>query len=222
MESDNLMGLVRLRIPDVSRIAALFARAFQDDPLMCYAIPDVRQRRRLLPWLMGLNARYGCRYGEVYCTPEYTGAAIWLPPGQTAYTLWRMLRAGMFVAPLRLSWPMLRRLATVESRAQALHERYAPGPHWYLAQIGVEPAFQRQGIASRLLRPMLARADAAGLPCYLETENPANITIYQRYGFQVVAEDAVPAGPHIWAMLRQTSPDLTPGPSPTARGEPER
>jgi ribosomal protein S18 acetylase RimI-like enzyme len=151
---------------------------------------------------MGLNVRYGCRYGEVYHTPDYTGAAIWLPPGQTAYTLWRMLRAGMFVAPLRLPWPMLRRLATVESRAQALHERYAPGSHWYLAQIGVEPAFQRQGIASRLLRPMLVRADAAGLPCYLETENPANIGIYQRYGFQVVAEDAMVNGPHIWAMVR--------------------
>jgi ribosomal protein S18 acetylase RimI-like enzyme len=202
MESDNLMGLVRLGISDARRIAVLFARAFQDDPLMRYAIPDARQRRRLLPTLMGLNVRYGCRYGEVYHTPDYTGAAIWLPPGQTAYTLWRMLRAGMFVAPLRLPWPMLRRLATVESRAQALHERYTPGSHWYLAQIGVEPALQRQGVASRLLRPMLARADAAGLPCYLETENPANIGIYQRYGFQVVAEDAVVNGPHIWAMVR--------------------
>ena len=49
---------------------------------------------------------------------------------------------------------------------------------------------------------MLARVDAAGLPCYLETENPANIGIYQRYGFQVVAEDAMVNGPHIWAMVR--------------------
>lgn len=203
MENEHLLGLARAGTPDARRIAALFARAFQDDPLMRYAIPNAQQRRRLLPWLMGLNARYGCRYGEVYYTPEFTGAAIWLPPGRTVYTLWRMLRAGMFVAPLRLPWPVLRRLASVESRAQALHERYAPETHWYLAQIGVEPGLQRQGIASHLLRPMLARADAAGLPCYLETENPANISIYQRYGFSVVAEDAVPAaGPHIWAMVR--------------------
>lgn len=203
MENDNLIGLTRAGTPDVGRIAALFARAFQDDPLMRYAIPDARQRRRLLPSLMSLNVRYGCRYGEVYTTLELTGAAIWLAPEQATYTLWRMLRAGMFVAPLRLPWPMLRRLASVESRAQALHERYAPETHWYLAQIGVEPTLQRQGIASRLLRPMLARADAVALPCYLETENPANISIYQRHGFRVVAEDAaVAAGPHIWAMVR--------------------
>lgn len=202
MANGDITGRVRAGKSDAGRIAALFARAFQNDPLMRYAIPDAQQRRRLLPTLMGLNVRYGCRYGEVHHTPEYTGAAIWLPPGQTAYTLWRLLRAGMFIAPLRLPWPVLRRLATVESRARALHERYAPGSHWYLAQIGVEPAFQRQGIASRLLRPMLARADAAGLPCYLETENAANVAVYQRYGFQVVAEDVVSAGLHIWAMLR--------------------
>ncbi len=64
------------------------------------------------------------------------------------------------------------------------------------------PALQRQGIATRLLRPMLARADAAGLPCYLETENAANIGVYQRHGFHVVGEDAVSSGPHIWATLR--------------------
>jgi len=75
-------------------------------------------------------------------------------------------------------------------------------PHWYLAQIGVEPALQRQGLATWLLRPMLARIDTVGLPCYLETENATNISIYQRYGFQVVADDAVPDGPHIWAMRR--------------------
>ncbi|HEY1389771.1 MAG TPA: GNAT family N-acetyltransferase [Ktedonobacterales bacterium] len=202
MENEDPTGLARAGTSDVRRIAALFARAFQDDPLMRYAIPDAQRRRRLLPRLMRLNVRYGCRYGEVYCTPEYTGAAIWLPPGDATYTLWRMLCAGMFVAPLRLPWPVLRRLAAVESRAQSLHERYAPDPHWYLAQIGVEPALQRQGIATRLLRPMLARIDSARLPCYLETENPANIPIYQRYGFQVAAEDAVPDGPRIWAMVR--------------------
>ena len=205
MASDDLKYLARAEMADARRVAALLARAFQDDPLMRYAIPDAHKRGQLLPWLIGLNVRYGCRYGEVYRTPEYTGAAIWLPPNHATYTLWRMLRAGMFVAPLRLPWPMLRRLAAVESRAQSLHERHTPWPHWYLAQIGVEPARQRQGIASRLLRPMLARMDVAGLPCYLETENAANISIYQRHGFQVVAEDAAPDGPHIWAMVRVTA-----------------
>ncbi|HEX9058477.1 MAG TPA: hypothetical protein VF818_13195, partial [Ktedonobacterales bacterium] len=62
------LGLTRIRVgsADVVRVAALLARAFDDDALMHYAIPDARQRHRLLPWIIGLNVRYGCRYGTVY------------------------------------------------------------------------------------------------------------------------------------------------------------
>jgi ribosomal protein S18 acetylase RimI-like enzyme len=196
-------GLVRANLGDAGRIAAMLARAFQDDALMCYAVPDAHQRRRLLPWLIGLNVRFGCRYGEVWATRDYAGAAVWLPPRQATLTPWRMLRVGMLVAPLRVRWSILRRLATAGAYATALHERYAPEPHWYLSQLGVEPARQRQGIGSRLLRPMLARMDADGLPCYLETEHEANLAFYQRHKFAVVADGAVPeGGPRIWAMVR--------------------
>lgn len=201
-------GSIRIGIGDREnrrRVAEVLARAFQDDPLMRYAFPDAGQRRQLLPWLIGLNVCYGCRYGEVYATAGYEGAAIWFPPGQTTMTLWRMLRVGMFAAPLRIRWPVLRRLADIGSRSAALQARSLSGPHWYLAQIGVEPSRQREGIASRLLRPMLARLDAAGLPCSLETENAANLAVYERYGFRLAAEDVVPDsgdGLHIWAMAR--------------------
>ncbi|HEU5348131.1 MAG TPA: GNAT family N-acetyltransferase [Ktedonobacterales bacterium] len=209
MTSASPADLIRVGMADTRRAAETLARAFQDDPLMRYVMPDGDERHRLLPWLIGLNVRYGCRYGEVYATRGYTGCAVWLPPGQTRMTLWRMMRAGMLVAPLRMRWPILRRLALAGNHAAALHERCAPGPHWYLSQLGVEPSQQRQGIASRLLRPMLARIDATALPCYLETENPANVAFYQRHGFRVVAEQAWPGGePGIWAMLRVESGEV--------------
>ncbi|MGE5334399.1 MAG: GNAT family N-acetyltransferase [Nitrososphaerota archaeon] len=201
--SDGLADLIRVGMADTYRAAAVLARAFQDDPAMRYAMPDADERRRLLPWLIGFNVRYGCRYGEVYATPEYGGVAIWLPPEQPRFTFWRMVRAGMLAAPIRLRWSVVRRLMAVEGTAATLHERCAPEPHWYLSQVGVEPSQQRQGIASRLLRPMLARIDAAALPCYLETENAANVAFYQRHGFQIAAETVAPrGGPRVWAMLR--------------------
>jgi GNAT superfamily N-acetyltransferase len=208
---DPALGLTRIGRADVARVAALLARAFAEDPLMRYAIPDASDRHRLLPWLIGLNVRDGCRYGAVYATGGFEGAAVWFLPGRTRRTLWRMVCSGMVAAPLRVRWSILRRLAVVEAHAQALHERYAPAsePHWYLAQLGVEPVLQRQGSASRLLRPVLAYLDAQALPlpCYLETEREANIAFYEHFGFRVVAEDTgLPAGLHIWAMLRAARP----------------
>jgi ribosomal protein S18 acetylase RimI-like enzyme len=203
-------GLIRIGSVDIARVAALLARAFDDDPFMRYAIPDPRQRRQILPWIIGLNLRDACRAGAVYATAGFEGAALWLPPGRWRRTPWRILRAGMLAAPLRIPWPVLRRLAGVEAHAQALHERCAPAsaPHWYLAQTGVEPALRRHGVASLLLQPMLEHLDAHALPCYLETENAANVAFYERFGFRLVAEDAgLPAGLRIWAMLR---PPLVP------------
>lgn len=203
MDDDDQPGAVRVRLTDASRVAALLARAFQDDPLMTYAVPDAEERRRVLPWLIRLNVRYGCRYGAVYATPGYEGAAIWFPPGETTMTPWRMLRSGMLAAPFRIRWPVLQRLAVAGKVAQDLHERHAPQPHWYLSQIGVEPSSQQQGVASRLLRPMLARSDADALLCYLETEHEPNVALYQRFGFRVVGVTGViSGGPRLWAMLR--------------------
>lgn len=199
----NLVPLTRVSMADVPLVAVILARAFQDDPLMRFAMPDGDERRSVLPWLISFNVRYGCHYGEVYATPGFRGAVIWLPPEHPRFTLWRMMRAGMLAVPFQLPWSVIQRLMLGEGTAAALHERCVRGPHWYLSQIGVDPLHQCQGLASRLLWPMLTRIDASGLPCYLETENPVNISLYQRFGFQVVGEDAVPHGDlHIWAMVR--------------------
>jgi ribosomal protein S18 acetylase RimI-like enzyme len=80
----------------------------------------------------------------------------------------------------------------------------AGGPHWYLAGIGVDPAEQRQGVGSALLRPGVEGAERAGLPAVLLTNNEANISFYARHGFEVEREDETPqGGPRAWAMVKR-------------------
>src|SRR6266849_3061500 len=60
------------------------------------------------------------------------------------------------------------------------------------------------GMAGLLIQPTLARADAEGLPCYLETENPRNVPFYQKHGFKVMSEGEVTSCRlHVWSMLRE-------------------
>src|SRR5260221_95631 len=69
---------------------------------------------------------------------------------------------------------------------------------------GVDPPYQGQSIGGMLIQPVLARADAEGLPCYLETENPRNVPFYQKHGFKVMSEDEVTnCRLHVWSMLRE-------------------
>jgi hypothetical protein len=49
----------------------------------------------------------------------------------------------------------------------------------------------------------LDRCDAEYAPAYLESSNPDNIPYYQRFGFEVTGELALPeGGPSLWPMWR--------------------
>jgi ribosomal protein S18 acetylase RimI-like enzyme len=77
-------------------------------------------------------------------------------------------------------------------------------PHWYLMALGVEPARQGQGIGGRLIRPVLAQADRAGVLCYLETETERNVAFYQKHGFVVAESGPVPGhNLPLWMMVRE-------------------
>ena len=51
------------------------------------------------------------------------------------------------------------------------------------------------------MRPVLARADAAGHPVYLETHREANVRFYGRHGFEMVGDDVVD-GLRVWGLRR--------------------
>ncbi|HYB53912.1 MAG TPA: GNAT family N-acetyltransferase, partial [Thermoanaerobaculia bacterium] len=76
-------------------------------------------------------------------------------------------------------------------------------PHWYLPMIGVEPMAQRRGLGAELMRHGVARCDREGTLAYLESSNPRNISLYLRFGFDVLDEIRVGAAPLVTPMLRR-------------------
>ena len=59
-------------------------------------------------------------------------------------------------------------------------------PHWYLPAIGVEPMMQRKGYGSVLMEHGVSVCDDQKVAAYLESTNPTNIPLYERFGFDVV------------------------------------
>ncbi|MEM1370171.1 MAG: GNAT family N-acetyltransferase [Cyanobacteria bacterium P01_H01_bin.15] len=75
--------------------------------------------------------------------------------------------------------------------------------NFYLHALGVKARFRRQGVGSRLLAHGLAMADQAQMPTYLENSNEANLSLYQKHGFEVIEKADTPnGGPPIWFMYR--------------------
>jgi ribosomal protein S18 acetylase RimI-like enzyme len=194
------MEVVRLERAKLGEASDVLARAFQDDPAWVWLVPDPERRARLLPWLFRIG--FDVTAADVWATAgPVLGAARWLPPGRPPMRVAPMLRA-LVTTPIRLGSTTAPFLAYGRA-VEAMRSEAMPGSHWYLAGIGVDPAGQHRGIGSALLEPGLAAAASEGLPAVLLTNNAANLSFYQRHGFEVVSEGSTPKdGPHAWAMVK--------------------
>jgi ribosomal protein S18 acetylase RimI-like enzyme len=177
----------RLR-PDQQRAAALtLAEAFATDPLLEILAPDPVRRAKLGPPMMGVLLAYGMRYGHVWSNDDASAVAIWLHPESGPMTMPRMLRAGFWRAPSMLGLDGLGRMSKAMSATEVFHKQ-VEGPHWYLMTVGTRTARQGQGLGSQLVEIGTSRADAAGVPSYLETGTDSNIAFYRKRGFEVVGQ----------------------------------
>lgn len=197
-----IVNLDRAQISDAGKV---LGRAFWDDPAAIYIMPDDAARSEQLTWFMTGAARYGDLFGSAHTTADTVeGAAIWLPPEETHVTDEKMSQAGFDELPDRLGEDGYERFGNMFGRMDELHERDVPEPHWYLFILGVDPPRQGQGLGSAIIQEGLSRADAAGLPCYLETMKARNVPFYEKHGFQVVVDEIIPGGGlRLWTMKRQ-------------------
>ncbi len=183
---------IRLDESRIDDAADVVARAFFDDPLERYMLPDDGARLKASSARFRNVLRYGHLFGEVCATESLGAAAMWLPPGETEMSDERMEQAGMFELPAIVGQEAFDRFIPVIEVFDGLHSSDAPGRHWYLLVIGVDPSKQRTGLGRALIEPMLARADAEGVLCYLETANETNVGFYTHLGFAIIHDIVEP------------------------------
>ena len=83
-------------------------------------------------------------------------------------------------------------------------EEYHPSEScWYLPIIAVDPYCQNQGIGSLLMKHALEKVYSDGLPAYLESSNPRNMSLYKRYGFETMGQIQEEDSPLIHPMIRE-------------------
>lgn len=191
---------------DIGELSKVLGRAFYDDPVMAWMLPDPVARQRRLHRLFAALTRYhhlsrgGVEVASaVPADPAIGACALWDPPGGWQHTTAEELRA---MPSLVLTFGRtLRRGQQVDE----LMKRHHPEePHWYLAVIGSDPSVRGSGQGHALMRSRLDRCDAEHAPAYLESSNPVNIGYYQRFGFEVTGEIRLPdGGPPMWPMWRQ-------------------
>ena len=184
---------------DNAKAVALLDRAFESDPMLHYLLPDPVKCAKATSRFHGACLRYAQRYGQPAYAPGEAGLALWLPPGQEHLTYPRMIQTGVAQFGLRLGLA-LPRLLKADGILTAMHKKYAPGKHWYLFFLAVDPVHHGKGVGSALLEQGQIRAAEQGVPVYLETMTQSNVRFYTKRGFVVQEQRTVAPELTIWGL----------------------
>ncbi len=201
---DNLFKL----IPDyVKKACKVAGSAFQDDPIMVFVYPDENERKQKSKYGFYMIYRYGIKYGLAYATSKnLEGITIWLPPNKTYPSTWSMMRHGGFytMRKVGLKLKAMKRTMTVFKYEEERHKELAPYDHWYFQNIAVKPEEQGKGYGGLLISTMLKTIESDGLPIYVETNTEKSVSIYQKYGFEILEYGIIPETDiALWCMLRK-------------------
>jgi len=199
MEPAVESGLTETQIFEAART---LARAFQNDPFEKYVFPDDEERSQRSPAHFSPFVRLGYLYGEVLTTVGLTGVSVWMPPGSEP-TADQTLQAGFRQLPGLIGDEAFTRFDSVLDYLSSARDKCIPPLYWYLVLVGVCPELQGRGYGHALLRPIMARADAEGVPICLDTAQPRVKPFYERLGFRPVFETVDPtSGLRFWTFQR--------------------
>lgn len=177
-----------------ARCIANQVTAFAADPLLRWMLPDPERYLTFFPRVLLHYGGGAFEHGTAYRTADFGASAMWLPPGVGPDE--EALGAVMAEAvdPERLD--------EVVGLLEQVGASHPEEPHWFLPAIGVDPIRQGRGYGSALLGRSLEACDSDHRVAYLETGNPRNVPLYQRFGFEVVGELQLGSSPVVYPMRR--------------------
>ncbi len=176
------------------RALAGLTLAFSRDPVMRWLYPEAEPYLANFPRFTEVFGGASFDAGTAWTCADGSGTSLWLPSG--------VHPDGEGIEAVAYGTVAEEKHETMGRVFEQMAEWHPEEPHWYLAVIGVDAARQGRGLGARLMEPALERCDAEGLIAYLESSNPANVSLYRRHGFEVIGEIRAGDAPPIQPMLR--------------------
>ena len=180
---------------DPDAVYATLLLAFASDPVERWLYPGPDEYLKAFPDFLRAFGGTAFSSGTVWESDGCSAVAMWLPPAAQA--------DGERIVETVKGTVVSARQADCMLALEQMDAAHPTFPHWYLPWLGVDPAFQGQGLGGRLLSHCLEMVDADHLPAYLETPNPRTVRLYERHGFEVVGATTAGGCPPVTFMLRQ-------------------
>jgi len=173
---------------DLDQVCEIVGLAFVDNPSTLAVAGDRASALRIMragvriakferPRRYALVANDSKRIVGVLNAAEWPGCQM--PAGEKIRNAFAMVRI------MGLTLPRMFKLIGARARHDP-RER-----HWHVGPIGVHPEVQGRGGGKALLTSFLAMADEQGAPVFLETDVERNVSLYKKFGFEIIGEEMI-------------------------------
>lgn len=186
--------LYRVKQEDLEKIKRLLTVCFREDPLYSSLIPDQKTRERLLPELFECDLTEFFETCEIYADSRELNSIIVLSDESEHY---RAMHNWMVElrAQLRTDGYLIREDPSLTTFWNFIHGKDYLNSRWtdqlhqtrriHIIYLAVDPRMQHHGLAEHLMRQVIDYAQKNGMMLSLETHNPANVPIYEHFGFKI-------------------------------------
>ena len=202
----EIKNLHKVNKSEIRQATAVLADAFKEDPLFKILFGDAVKNSHKYSLVAKFMIRYCYKYGDVYASSEKFEGIMAITQDEYSYmSLWRMIRSGSVFPFLSIGFKSFMKVAGALSPMDEERKKHMKNMSFvYLQIIGVASENQGKGHGGKLLKELLAMADEAKLPIYLETETESNVRLYERFGFKTLEEMSLPViNQPMWTMLRE-------------------
>jgi len=170
---------------DKRLVVNILARSFDKNPSVNYIIKQSGNREQHIRSLMQYAFDLCYLFGDVFITEDHKACALVQYPDKKRTTLQTLLLdAGLVVGCIGVG--NIRKTLAREALLKKIRGTQMISNLWF---IGVDPHEQHSGIGSRLLKSVISYSMDRARPVYLETSNPLNLPWYQKFGFNVYAQE---------------------------------
>ena len=180
---------------DKARLLQTIVLGFAADPMARWASPDAAVYLDRRTEFFDAFGGAAFDHGTAFVADDGAAVATWLPPGVES--------DGERLTAIMDEQTPASRKAEMDALFARMEEFHLSEPHWYLPLIAADPARQGQGLGTALMEAAIERIHADGRPAYLESSNPRNIPLYERFGFERIGEIQTETSPLLTPMVRR-------------------
>lgn len=176
------MEKIKLSKSTLKKMSSIAAEVFMDDPVHkhCTKVKSIRKRFLYHFMMERFNSSNGEDY--IFIDDEHDGMCIWRD-AKNDYTVFDFLKCHHWIY-LCFYW-----ISTVRSLIVYARRDLSVFPDNTLL---IEPVFvskehQGKGVASAMIKKGIEEFVPMGYNLGLETQNPDNVSLYERLGFEIVS-----------------------------------